>query len=58
MQDLLYTVAVAALLLSCLIAVHAVAILMYKLLVGTELHPYLSFPRIEVVITGRRRNVG
>ncbi|KAG2437626.1 hypothetical protein HYH02_011265 [Chlamydomonas schloesseri] len=62
-QDLLYTLAIAALLMTALVVAHLLLIGLWRLLVaydvcgaagngGEELHPVLRFPRAEMVLGG------
>ncbi|KAG2484137.1 hypothetical protein HYH03_017019 [Edaphochlamys debaryana] len=52
MQDLLYTLAVAVILVVAVAVLRLVAALLYTWLVSPDLHPVLMFPRIETMITG------
>ncbi len=51
-QDLLYTLAVAVLLMAALIVVHGLVYLAYVWLVDKEVHPMLRFPRAEMTLAG------
>ncbi|KXZ42478.1 SAD1 protein [Gonium pectorale] len=51
-QQLVYTLAIAAILLIGLVVVHGIVILAYRLIVGPDLHAMLRFPRAEVVLAG------
>lgn len=37
---------------------HVVAIMLYRAFVGSELHPYLQFPRAEVTLAGEWEALG
>eukprot|EP00798_Chlamydomonas_sp_ICE-L_P026789 gene26789-4377_t len=51
-QDLLYTLVISGLLLGAGVIIHVIVIWIYKRSVSSELHPYLWFPRYEVVLGG------
>lgn len=51
-QELLFTLAVAGLLLVALVLVHCVIVLSFRFFIGGQLHPILQFPRVEVDIGG------
>lgn len=49
-QDLLYTLAVAAIIMAIVLTLHAILVLLYLYFVSPTLHPYLTFPRVEVTV--------
>lgn len=49
-QDLLYTAAIAAILMAAVIVLHACANWAYRRWVDPVLHPYMQFPRLEVCL--------
>lgn len=51
-QDLLYTLVVAAMLITAVAAGRLIAAVLYRLLVSPEPHPFLAFPRLETTIAG------
>ncbi|GLI59757.1 hypothetical protein VaNZ11_001712 [Volvox africanus] len=51
-QDLAYTLAIAALLMVGLVCIHTLIILLYKWFIGGELAPFLRFPRMEIRFAG------
>ncbi|KAG2484140.1 hypothetical protein HYH03_017022 [Edaphochlamys debaryana] len=52
LQNLQYTLAIAAILLAIIALLRLLAAIIYKKLVSPELHPFLAFPRIETTFAG------
>ncbi|KAG2492660.1 hypothetical protein HYH03_009075 [Edaphochlamys debaryana] len=51
-QDLLYTLAVATIMMAALVVLHGIIILIYRLAVGPDVPWVLRFPRAEFILAG------